>query len=607
MGAWLCRVEGVNFNTTVFDTNDLSTVRGASLGLLHLDRAVTAALPEAQGVFSGASQCAVVVDREGDEATVARELRETINAVLTDRTPVWMGMDKKAETAPPFPALTTVIDVVPLENRDKETVATALDLAEARNRTRQFRQWTLDPLEVSTDGKDVGAFEHGRPGTVEVPLPEGKGRPRVLTGDEDDTLTDPENEKATTKRLSFAVAAKRAYGRTARQDFYLDELGADGRALLGTGKDRLGFVDSLEDMPHADWTKSPLKAMPQSVRNKIAVVYADGNGFGRIREQVGVEAFSTELAALRKTLLKTIITWFVGHARGAQYHDLFLLKHKRNGHDRSGLRLETLMWGGDELLFAMPAWLALPFAAGLHAATKDWAIGGQPLSHAVGITVAHHKTPIRQLTRLAHEAADGAKAAGLKDHTTVTVDVFESLAPPDAENGLDRARDRLFGAPDPSTGEAAVGEMERACLLAMPGDALATFISGLASEKQKDEDAALPRSQMYAALRAARAETPCLADDAAAAAVRDALDTYAGRMGKGALDDVFPARLRPPSVAERPLGLDLALVTELWDYIHPGGLDIPPMTVTENRECGPGQRAQVNGRGLISVANGIRG
>lgn len=580
MGTWLCRVEGVNFNTTVFDTNDLSTVRGASLGLLHLDRAVTQTFPTCKTIFSGASQCAVVVERDGDEATVTQAVRKEINAVLSDRAAVREGLDKKGEAAPPFPALTTVIDVVPVADERKETVAAALRIAEARNRSRQFRQWTLDPLEVSTDGKDVGAFEHGRPGTVAVPLPKDKGRPRVLTGDGDDTLTDAETETAAPKRLSFAVAAKREYGRTARQKFYAHELGSD--ALLTKNGDRLGFVDSLEDMPHADWTKDALKAMPQSVRNKIAVVYADGNGFGAIREQVGVEAFSKALAPLRKALLKAIITWFVGHARGAKYDELFLIEsEKRHGRVRRGLRLETLMWGGDELLFAMPAWLALPFVAGLHAATRDWTIGGHALTQAIGVTIAHHKTPIRQLTRLAHEAADGAKAADLKNRTTVTVDVFESLAPPDAGNGLDRARDRLFGAPDPSSGEAAIGETERARLLAMPGDSLEAFIVALGSEKQKDEDnTALPRSQMYAALRAARAKTPCLADDKAAAAVRDALDTYAERMGKGGLDDVFPARNRPPSVAERPLGLELALVTELWDYIHPGGLDIPPMTVT---------------------------
>lgn len=156
MARLLCRVEGVNFGATVFDTNDLSTIRGASLALLALPETVSAALPsDAMLLYAGASQCAHIVDT----ALSADALAATVTKAL-------------AAADGPLAHLTTVVDVVAIKGGDEMD---ALNRAEARNHARQFRQWTLDPLPFTADAKDVGALEGARPGTVSSILPKGKG------------------------------------------------------------------------------------------------------------------------------------------------------------------------------------------------------------------------------------------------------------------------------------------------------------------------------------------------------------------------------------------------------------------------------------------------
>lgn len=57
---WLLRVSGVNLGATIFDTQDLSTIRGASRLYDHAirkaDEEVTARFPDARNDGFGASQ-----------------------------------------------------------------------------------------------------------------------------------------------------------------------------------------------------------------------------------------------------------------------------------------------------------------------------------------------------------------------------------------------------------------------------------------------------------------------------------------------------------------------------------------------------------------------
>jgi len=550
MKRWLARAEGVNFSATVDDTNDLSTIRGGSLALLRLHEAVEGALRrsnvgDARLVFSGASKCAFTFAAEGTEEEVDARVRAAVVAYQRDN-PGGAG-------SPPFGQLTLVVDTVPLEG---EAVSVALKKAEARNHARQFRSWTLTGVPVGGATR-ADRFDGVRPATVSVRLPAGK----LLTS------ADGPEEVA----LAPTVARRRAFGREARQAFYWNEI-AEADTILGPRGSGLTFTDSVQDLVADSERLVTSKGLPESLRGKIALVYADGNGFGAARAKVGVEAFAATLKPLRDALLADMVRWFAQGAKGDE-REAFAVEDD----PRLGLRLETLLWGGDELLFAMPAWLAFAFVGRVFSATRTWNVGG-PLTHAVGVAVAGAKTPIRQLRRVAKQVADAAKDAGLRHVNSVGFEIYESLAPPDLE--IAGARERTYG---PDKGLAAPPDLEiagaraRTCgpdkghkglaaKLAISGDEYGRFMEGMARLTGADGTEGFPRSQIHAALRAARAAALHLLSDEAERAVRGHLDRYETRAGGAAQVRLLEENLPP---GDRPLAVSLALIAQFWDYAHP--------------------------------------
>jgi hypothetical protein len=327
----------------------------------------------------------------------------------------------------------------------------------------------------------------------------------------------------------------------------------------------LFFTDSLNHMV----TDEP-DGLPPSTVNKVAVIYADGNGFTGIRGQVGISDFARDLKAKRLTLLEAVLHWLAAGARSDDRttRSLFSLVDKRTG--KRGLRFETLLWGGDELMFVMPCWLAFPFLTLFDRITRNWAMKGISLTHALGVTIADRRTPIRQLTAIAKTAADLAKEAGGRGRSTVTVDVFESVVPPDEPHALTGIRREGLGGPTGKDGDKALTEM-----LALPLAGIAPMMAEFARFKGIDEGkTGYPRSQIYAALRAAKALGARPLDRGGAGAMEESLKTHAKRVGwpktaPSPLND-FPAPL-----ADWTLGQKLVFLSIYWDYIHPGGHPLP--------------------------------
>lgn len=565
MTKWVLRVEGVNFDATIDDTNELSTKRGASLALLRLDTVVRAELAALElkcvREFSGASQCAFWFDASETEA---EDLRKKVDDALK----------KAGQKSEPFPYLTFVVDIA--NDDDKQGVARA----EARNHARQFRQWTLPPQPFTDRAKDADPFENVRPGTEESYLPKGK----VLRPHED-----PPDQKAydpktySIEYLSKSVASRRSFGRVQRQRFYRDELGKERATdILGDPTGGLSFTNEFKDI-----VANPPDEVPLSLKSKIAVVYADGNKFGRIREEVPPDVFSRQLKTLRTGLLENILRWYARGAKETANWGDFAVRD--DDKPTLGLRFETLLWGGDECAFVLPAWLVVPFVSGFFRTTAGWAIGrdegedksaGTPLTHAVGVAIAHYKTPIRQLTRIAKEAADGAKDADLRDKNSVTFEIFESLAPPDTDLGPTRRR--LYGVK--TKGDAA--DKALAKQLAFPGDAFDTVVANMKKlAKGTDGMEPFPRSQIYGALRKA-SEAGDLTGKEAQDAIVGYLDTFAKRP-EGKEHRAHLEAWRLPACLDgvtRDWAVELALITQLWDYADPLNGRVKPFGYEEAGE-----------------------
>ncbi|NIZ11935.1 hypothetical protein [Phaeobacter sp. HF9A] len=160
----------------------------------------------------------------------------------------------------------------------------------------------------------------------------------------------------------------------------------------------LRFASDFQDLVHA-----PPPGLPISLRSNICVLNMDGNSFGKLRLNVRdmeeYRALSNYLDILKAGLLAQILTW---------------IRADKEMRDASGAlaRFETLLWGGDEFTFVLPAWKGWELAQEIHAAVKKWQTpDGEELTFATGLAFGPHNAPIRDLKAAAEQLADHAKEA----------------------------------------------------------------------------------------------------------------------------------------------------------------------------------------------------
>lgn len=282
------------------------------------------------------------------------EVLKTVRARLTD-TPYTYG--------------SFMVDLV-----EDENFATAETAAIAANRWRQMRS-------LSFSGMGLGVSHLG---ACEV----DEKRPAVA----------PTKLKGETQALGASVQARREYGLTAKRRFYartLDEHYADFK-----------FCNEFEEI--AGNPKSTLRT--PSLAGKLAVFYADGNAFGKIANAAAkqgpdaLRAWDAYLRGQRKAFLAALLD----HAAA---HD-----HWQTADDK--LRLEILLWGGDELKIVVPGWCGLELAdfflehtRGMRYPDNAHDPAAQPLTHACGLVFCHYKAPISRISRLATVLADQGKAS----------------------------------------------------------------------------------------------------------------------------------------------------------------------------------------------------
>ena len=231
--------------------------------------------------------------------------------------------------------------------------------------------------------------------------------------------------------------------------------------------------------------------------------------------------FSGWVNQKRNELLAAMLEWLAKGTGGADYRPC-TISGTFDGQEVKRCRFETILWGGDELAFVMPYWLAAGFAEVFFALMRDWAFESDKITHALGVAIAtarrrsgncapSPKTPPPK------NAWFGGKQP-LRAANSVTFEIFVNLAPPDDD--LEAWRKALYGA----------GLQFGALPLkrALPGD-----IFGETITRMRKLIATFPRSQIYAALRKLR-ENPCgLVDSVADGHVNDATYEYSLRGPRG--------------------------------------------------------------------------
>lgn len=397
MTQYYLRIEAANLGNFLDDTTDLSTIRGA--GLMLLDAIGLLDLGEDPGhkqlahdigklnalrddltkagwcrISKGASSGLFSFNAENDHD--AERLRHEIERFFTE--------------TQAYRHATFVVDVLPATNdfdADRESVL-------ALNRWRQMQSPSLScPPRV--DAQEFCALTKLRPAETEVQVPSG--------------------EKA---KVSWSVRKRRRFGRREKHDFYhrvYDEW-------------RNKAAQHFEELCKADGDVGNLN-------RKMAVLYVDGNHFGKrqvaCRTPRELRDWDEKIRELRRGMLNGLMDkvkekpgWFFLRTKDKQVpvaEGERLAPHV--------LRMEVLMWGGDEFVFVLPAWHGWAVLRYFFEATQgeEWKFKDERLTHSAGLVFCKHNAPIARVKALAYKLCELAKSAGEKERDKFAYLTLESF------------------------------------------------------------------------------------------------------------------------------------------------------------------------------------
>lgn len=596
MGA-LIWIEGVDFDEHIGDSNEISVIRGGSLALLKIEGEALAAARRAaarlgagavEAVFSGASLALLRV-ADCDEATAER-IAAAVLAGFAEVPDVVLGANgcptractDAARDTPPLHQMRFVAGV----SADTDDAAA---VARAQGRARLMQVTGGYPRKPVRAGAGLCGMTRRRAADWKM----------SLTPDQNETRSEETgNPGPGPLPVSASAWFRRVYGRKARVDFLNERLAAvdparDYRA------DPIDVVDDFHELVALEALERDLGAkgmlgpgrrmLPLSVEDKMAVLYADGNSFSKIRQglkmggSVGGPAALAHFAATMKELMdgKVLggVLGLLAADAAATGTDAAALVRRHgastevwrqvDGAPRSGraLRFELLLYGGDEICFVVPAWYGFAVARASLEAVDGAAItdetGSKPLTFKAGLAIAHHKMPIASLRQLAHDIADAARVDGVN---TLGFEIFESQEPP--ANGLAAYRRKLYG--DSDGADAAM--VRAAAFMPLRGDGIGAMLDGLARARA----GGLARSKLYGALREAqwrqengigRRDWPgglgtAAVNARAATEIDKYLATVAG--ARAAVGDLARDLTDPAHAA-----LAAYRLTQMWDYVAP--------------------------------------
>ena len=343
---WYLRMEAVNLGNFVYDTEDLSTIRGGGHLLLSAVNTVAAKHKESlEKISSGASVGLFAVKEGIDHNKAVGDVRNSLNDDENFKHATFVVNAVQATTDYP---------------KDRERVIAA-------NRWQQMR-------------------------SLSIAVPSDKGSSQVCEVDMIRPAVERDSKgmisRATFQRRQKGIDNKQSNSSKGNRSRFYQEI--SGHEVQGF------FVNNLDEMTSDE--NNPL-------HHKMAVIYVDGNGFGKIqndkcKERTLHEAFDKYLADQYKDLKAQLLKKIDSDPRWLNSEDSY--------------RLETLLWGGDERMWVVPAWKGWELLQFFFDVSRDWRFGDTRLTHAAGIVFCHHKAPIHRITALARGLADEAKGKSRK-------------------------------------------------------------------------------------------------------------------------------------------------------------------------------------------------
>lgn len=420
---YLLRIEGVNLDQVLDDTSQLSVRRGGSLLLRQAVLDLKGACPADTG------------SQRGNEAAGPSEMEDTdfteLKALFqkTQTKPISTGAsvglfhfqcsEGEAESVRDVVAiylashclyrfLTFVADIAPLG----DGFALAREAVIAKNRFRQLQQLSLalPPRNTKPASQACG---------LDGVRPADGGKTRVKGKEMD---------------VSKSVLMRLHYGQDKKQTFFAAEL-ESLKEECPTNYQRIQDLDYATDFDdiagksidqgatEEDLASAQVGRRGQpyarsddirSLNDKLAVIYFDGNRFSAIQQSCrstdSLRAFDRCVQESRRHFLKQLLD------RAAADSDFRINKIDKDELPRELVRLELLLWGGDEMMLAVPAWKGIEVLQLFYECSKNLVFEypdeeiNEPLTHAGALVFCHKKTPIRRMRLLAQQLAEDVKS-----------------------------------------------------------------------------------------------------------------------------------------------------------------------------------------------------
>ncbi len=341
------RVEAVNLGNFVYDTHDISTIRGGSYLLLHaIDSLADTFKDRLNLVTKAASQGIFWMD---DATENIYHTRKDVLAHLSEVT------QKHA---------TFLVATQPDIPGDFQQV---LEKLEAQIHRQQWRMPTTAVPEREDKSVKECYLDGWRPGVLKYSV-------------------DPDVNDAW---ISRATHFRRSQGVKLRHNLFFNIL-QDEKYLGQISSNDLGEL-SLD----------PSRGV---LSGKIAFIHVDGNGFGGIRRKLcktheDREDFDTTIQNFRSLFLRKLLEI-------ANSDPAF---QTRNAKGELALRLEVLLWGGDEMTLVIPAWVGWKVVKLFYETGKDLAFKDTILSHRAALIFCHHNAPILLIRQLAEDLLERTK------------------------------------------------------------------------------------------------------------------------------------------------------------------------------------------------------
>ena len=477
MSGKIWKVAARNFEASVLDTDDLSTIRGSSLTLLQAPHLLSSHLaevvPNYREILCAASELIFTIDPDAPPVEPVdpnpnkmpskfskkerRTLKKSIDAIARTTEITRESLFEaasKALLAPlhehlgPEKVAGMIYEARRRLDRECGRASEQISGPDAGDLARKFLsnpisesglEWPLDLFRfdvVCTADQTAAsavpqldtALNERQWQRLTCPVPPVAGSEPCLFNTALTTSGGAEKGLA----ASPSVRRRRRIGREKKAGFYTDVL-ERGLSHLDAGAVAFeGARDSieagrtvLEDLQNFAMDFSDIEGgaegltLSQSAKSSLAVIAFDGNGFGnQVRDAMEREGFD----GLRR------FSQGVEAMSAAMLGDVLCFITSRERMVRNGVaRFETLLWGADEFRFVVPGWAACSLATHLHASLGRWRhpIFRTQMTFGMGIAIAKGKTPIADL---ADAAENLSVMAGLDKQRSLTqVIVFEGV------------------------------------------------------------------------------------------------------------------------------------------------------------------------------------